>query len=306
MRQLWVAVLGVSACSTQSSMNEHYVNGFNPQATPAGYTRYVTPPIYQVNPGDDIILCQWLAPASDHDVDIIDVNGAQSLGGHHVVLYASSNVDEAVGTSRPCTAVDTEGVQFLGAIGGEGSSHVTLPAGMVFRLQKGKSLMANVHYLNATTHTYDAQSVVDVRYAPVTPTSRVAAMLVVNAARFAIPPEQSYSMDGYCAAPSDLSLIMFADHLHEHGTSIFNEVIHADGTHQMLASDPSWTRDMIFNPTWHNWDLANPVAVKMGDQLHVHCEWQSTVDKALTFPDEMCIGLGFFTEGGDQIVCNAT
>ena len=85
----------------------------------------------------------------------------------------------------------------------------------------------------------------------------------------------------YCAAPSDLSLIMFTDHLHEHGTSIFNEVIHADGTHQMLASDPSWTRDMIFNPTWHNWDLANPVAVKMGDQLHVHCEWQSTVDKAV-------------------------
>jgi hypothetical protein len=301
MRNFGIGLLILAGCSSPSSTT-HFANGFDPAPTPAGYTRYVTPIVPNIQPGQDIVLCQWLATASDAEIDIADVGGFQSRGGHHAVLYSSTNLKETVGSSRECTPLDTEGVQFMGAIGGEGTARVTLPAGMVFRLPKGRSLMANVHYINAGTNAFDGQSVLDVKYAAVSPTSKVAAMLVVNQGAFSIPPQQSYSIDGYCTAPKDLSLIMFTDHMHEWGRSIFNELVRADGSRLMLASDDAWTRDLIFNPRWNRWDVASPLVVKAGDQFHVHCQWQGGA-KPLHFPDEMCIGLGFFLEGGDQLVC---
>jgi hypothetical protein len=306
MRHFWIVVLGVVGCGGGGpSASSQYVTGFNPSAPPAGYQRYVTSPLHQVQPGQDIVLCEWVAGPRDTDVDVADVAGAQSRGGHHVVLYASENVDEPIGKSRECTPKDSEGVQFMGAIGGEGSSKVSLPAGMVFRLPKGHSLMANVHYINATPQPFDAQSVLDVRVTPVNPDDRTAAMLVMNQARFKVPPLQAYTSDGYCTMTKDVSLIMFTDHTHEHGTSIFNEVIRADGSRQMLANDDTWNRDLIFNPNWTRWDVAAPMVIKAGDRLHVRCAWQNTLDKTLGYPDEMCVGLGFFLEGGDQVVCNS-
>jgi hypothetical protein len=302
MRKLCFVVCALVGCSSAPKTNSNFVKGFNPDPLTSGYVRYVTPPVYDVEPGQDVVLCQWLAAASDQEIDIVDVMGSQSRGGHHAVLYSTDNVTEAVGSSRPCTAKDTEGVQFLGAIGGEGSARVNLPEGLVFRLPKGRALMANVHYLNASQTALDGQAVLDVKFTPADPTHRVAAMLVVNDGGFTIPPLQNYAADGYCKAPKDLSLVMFTNHMHEYGQSIFNEVVHADGSKEMLATTDAWTRDFIFNPTWTRWDVATPMVIKSGDQFHVHCQWQGGA-KALMFPDEMCIGLGFFLEGGNQLVC---
>jgi hypothetical protein len=248
-------------------------------------------------------MCQWIAPPADTDIDVIDVTGQQSFGGHHVVLYATTDV-ENVGTVRPCSERDTTKQRFLGAIGGEGSGRVSLPPGFVFRLAKGQALMVNVHYLNASLRTFDGQSVIDVHYTQPLPSSKVAGMLVVNEASFQIPPLQNYTVDAYCTAPKDVSVFMFADHMHEYGTSMLNELIRADGTKEMLASDPSWTTDLVFNPHWTRWSPATPMLVKAGDQFHIQCQWKGT-GKVLGFPDEMCIGLGFYAESGETVNCPA-
>jgi hypothetical protein len=279
------------------------VSGFSPPAAPAGFTRYVLPAVPQIKPGSDVIVCQWLAAPQDTDVDVVNVTGMQTRGGHHVVLYATMDV-EPVGTTRPCSERDTTKLRFLGAIGGEGTAQLHLPAGFVFRLAKGQALMANVHYLNASQETVDGQAVMDVRYIPASPTNKVAGMLAVNQASFEVPVNQPYAADGYCTAPRDMSLLMFTDHMHEHGTSIYNETIRADGTKQMLASDSTWSRDQVFNPHWSLWDPASAMKINAGDKLHVHCEWEGA-GKVLGFPDEMCIGFGFYSDSGDNITCPA-
>jgi hypothetical protein len=303
MRHYSFVLLVLAGCSAKPPAGPQLVNGFNPPPVAAGYTRYVLPAVPQVQAGTDIIVCQWLAPPADTDIDIIDVTGQQTRGGHHVVLYATMDAED-VGTTRPCVEKDTTKLRFLGAVGGEGSANVKLPPGFVFRLSKGQALMANVHYLNASPTALDGQAVMDVRYSPVSAASKVAGMFVVNEASFTVPVSKPYTVDGYCASPRDISLVMFTDHMHEHGTAIFNETIRADGTRQMLASDPTWARDQIFNPLWTRWDPATPMVIKAGDQLHVHCEWQGS-DKLLGFPDEMCIGLGFYIESGDSVTCAA-
>ena len=62
----------------------------------------MTPTIAELKPGDNVMYCEWIEAPQDTDRQIVDTTGYQSLGGHHVALYATSAI-EAVGTSRPCT-----------------------------------------------------------------------------------------------------------------------------------------------------------------------------------------------------------
>jgi hypothetical protein len=304
MRQSLLALIVIGGCGgTPPATQSPYVTGFMPGPAQPGYTRYITPIIPNLQPGSDITMCQFLTGPSPSEIDVADVVGQQSHGGHHVLLYSTTNVKEAVGTSRPCTVDDMEQAQFLGGIGGEGTGNVTLPDGYVFRLPQGRVVMANTHFLNAGTTTVDGQAVLDVKYEPVDLSRRTAAMLAVTLVSFTVPAQQPYAIDGHCKAPQDISLLMFADHMHEHGTSIFNEIVHADGTKDMLANDPVWTRDLIFNPLYKRWDPKAPLQIKAGDQFHIHCEWQGG-PSALSFPDEMCIGVGFF-DGASRLICGA-
>ena len=296
----------ITGCSQTPPRDARLVAGFDPPAAPAGYTRYVAPAYVGLKPGEDAYLCQWVANAVDGELDIVDVTGHQSMTGHHATLYATTDTSQPVGTSRPCTNADMLTVEFLGAVGGEGvSSNVTkLPPNIVFRLHKGRALMVNSHYLNASSEMVNVQSVIDVRYTPPTPEHRVAGLTGINVGDFKVPPHAAIVRDGYCKWEQDASLIMFSNHLHKHGTSIFTEVKRADGSVTPLSSDLRWSLERTFNPRWDRWNVERPMVIKAGDEVHVHCEWQNDTDNALLFPDEMCVGLGFYLESGEQRVCN--
>src|SRR5215510_1848689 len=99
MRVFWI--LAIAACS----VDERYVEGFSPPDPAPGHTRMIAPTIHAIAPGVDQAYCQWLAEPSDVDRQIVDMQGYQSRGGHHMVLYATT-VHEPVGTSRICTDDD--------------------------------------------------------------------------------------------------------------------------------------------------------------------------------------------------------
>src|SRR5262252_3836137 len=100
MKRSLFALLAVSACT---SSPDPYMAGFSPPAAKPGFERYIAPEVKDVNPGDDLMFCQWVAPASDVDRQVVVTTGYQSLGGHHVILYATKDI-EPVGTSRLCTS----------------------------------------------------------------------------------------------------------------------------------------------------------------------------------------------------------
>src|SRR5260221_9166160 len=150
------------ALASCTSSDNSYIAGFSPPAPAQGYTRFVTPTITTVKPGDNVMYCEWVEAPQDSDRQIVDTLGYQSLGGHPVALYATSEI-ENVGTSRPCTTRDMLTVTFVGAVGLEGVSAAKLPDGMAFSVPKGFALMTNTHYINTTDKTIEAQSVVDVK-----------------------------------------------------------------------------------------------------------------------------------------------
>jgi hypothetical protein len=301
-RVIWILVIG--ACSADSSP---YVTGFAPPPPASNHERMIAPPILDVPPGSDVTYCQWLANPSDTDRQIADVSGYQSRGGHHLVLYATT-VHEAVGTSRMCTQEDMLSITFVGAVGGEGTSGpgAKLPEGLAFQVPAGMSLMANTHYLNATDDAFDAQSVVDVQFGdPKHPLPSVG-FLAVNWAGFMIPHgSQAYTSDGWCTATRKLSFIMWTNHMHEYGTSVFSEVVRQDTTVVPVSMDAAWRPEQAFNAPWVRWDPTSPMVVNPGDQFHVSCTWHNMTSADIGPPREMCIASGFTLEAMPQTICQA-
>ena len=239
---------------------------------------------------------------------IVDTGGYQSLGGHHFTLYATK-INEAVGTTRICTQDDMLNISFLGAIGGEGngSNVVQLPAGLAFSLPAGMALMGNAHYINATQHAFDAQTVVDVKVGGAGEALRPVGFIAVNWAGFSIPARtQGYASDARCTATTKLSFFMWGNHLHEYGDAEMSELIRGDGTTVPMAANSGWTSEQTFNTPWVKWDPAAPFVVNPGDVFHLHCVWNNGTDQAIGFPREMCVGSGFVLEAMPQAVCDAS
>ncbi len=297
------ALAALASCAASPDVS--YIAGFHPPPPGSGYTRYVTPTIKQLDPGDDVMFCEWVAAPEDSDRQIIDTKGFQSQGGHHVALYATTEIED-VGTSRPCTTRDMLTVSFVGAVGLEGVSTVALPDGMAFDVPKGHALMTNTHYINATDNAIEAQSVIDVKFADPKQPLQGAGNVAVNHDMFSIPAGQTYTSDGYCQAKSQLSFFMWGNHMHEWGAHAMSEVIRADGTRELLAKDDEWSKDKTFNPPWTRWDVSQPFVVNAGDTFHVQCTWNNTTSDALTFPTEMCVATGFTLEDMPQAICEAS
>jgi hypothetical protein len=297
-----LGLLVVSACT---SSKDPYIHGFAPPAEAKGYTRFITPTITDLNPGDDQMFCQWLEVAHDSDRQIVDTLGYQSVGGHHVALYTTTGI-EAVGTSRICTAADMLHVSFVGAVGAEGLSAAKLPDGMAFTVPMGSMLMANTHYINATDSPIEGQSVVDVKFGDPAHPLPGAGFLAVNWDQFTIPANSSTTSDAYCKATRDSSFFMWANHMHEWGSHTMSEIIHPDGTKALMAQDDTWSKDKTFDPAWVRWDTTTPFKVNAGDTFHVQCNWDNTTSSPIKFPVEMCVSTGFTLEEMPQSICEAT
>lgn len=308
MRNLGIVAIGLLAACGNSDPGAGtdkgpFVDGFEPPALQAGYTRLVMPIIPDIPPGTDKMWCQWVSPPSDGDMDIVNVVGNQSQGGHHIVLYATSTI-APVGMSRPCNDADLVSLRFLGAIGGEGASGVSqgLPPGAVFRLPKGQALMANVHYVNASTHPINGQGYLDMKTAPPDPSAKVANLFVNVGDTFAIPASKHYASDVNCTVQDTMQVFFFANHMHEWGSAAFTELVHPDGTKTPVRMDKTWTKEAVFNPNLDRWPIDAPLIINKGDVVHTHCEWNNTTANELKFPHEMCVGFGVFV-GANEIDC---
>lgn len=298
MKHLVILAL-VAGCADDAPS---YIPGFTPPEAADGYTRFVLPTVSKLQPGDDLMFCQWIAAPSDVDRQIVDTSGFQSTGGHHIALYATSEI-EKVGTSRLCTIRDMLTVNFVGAIGQEGGSAAKLPDGMAFSVPAGFAIMANTHYYNTSDDVIDGQSVADVKFGDPKHRLKGAGNVAINNDTFEIPASGEYTSDGYCKATQKLSLFMWANHMHEWGAHAFSEIIRADGSIDVLSTDTNWTKGKTFNPDWRRWDTAAPFVVNPGDTFHVQCSWNNTTGDALMFPVEMCVSTGFTLEEMPQSVC---
>ena len=116
---------------------------------------------------------------------------------------------------------------------------------------------------------------------------------------FNLPPSTPTDSSKDCVAQSDVKLIMVSNHMHEFGKKATTSVLRKDtGAVEVLRDDPSWTTDMVNNPTFSRWDATNPFVLHTGDTIRTSCSWLNTTSSAIMFPREMCITAGFALSTG--------
>src|SRR5436309_1645428 len=79
---------------------------------PDGYLRLRTPTV-AVQPGASDLWAQWVTAPMDRDMDVADLTGTQSAGGHHALLYSMTDI-EPVGFTRPWKDSDLLSARFIG------------------------------------------------------------------------------------------------------------------------------------------------------------------------------------------------
>jgi len=258
---------------------------------PPGYVRYEADPV-TVEPGQNGQWLHWVAEPADVERSIVDIVGAQGTGGHHAILYTSADL-QPVGTTRVFENADQSDLQFVGGVGGEGGDSLKLPPGVVFRVPAGRALVIQSHFLNATDAPVVGTSRVDVKFAEPSADDIVARFFAQSTGRLEVPPALS-QRDAICVLPKDLPMLMFANHMHEMGTSIATTITAPGGAPQMIRDDPSWQDEYTFNPVFTRATPDQPIVLAAGSTLTTHCEWNNTGSETLSQPDEMCVFFGFF------------
>jgi hypothetical protein len=296
-----LAALALSACGSHHPSGTGNPpasqTGFDPPPPATGFTRLVAPTIPGIAPGDDVMYCQYVHAPFDRDMDILKVDGYQSTGGHHVVAFAT-NVNVPIGTSRLCQGDDNLATTFLGAVGGEAGAGTALPPGVALRLAKGNAIMLNTHFLNPGNKTLDGQAVLDIKFAEVDPNRQIAGFFVNVDLGFTLPANTMTQADTECTFQRDLQFFSFANHMHDYGRDALTELTRVSGAVETVRVDPTWSYEMQFNAQFTKWDLASPYVIAKGDKLHTHCEWFNRSASDVTFPREMCIGVGFYLSDG--------
>jgi len=287
------------ACSSNPDAGDP--NGFNPPPPPAGYTRIVSPVITGIEPGDDVTICQYVQAPLDRDVDILDAQGFQSPYGHHAIAFASA-ADVPVGTNRSCTDDDSLSGSFLGGIGGEGGGGEKLPEGVAFRLAKGNSIMLNVHFLNTGTKTVDGQSVLDVKFAEVDRSRKIASLFANGNSKFNVAPNAKTQATAECPVGKEIEFILFTNHMHDYGARAVTHLVRGNAVAsapELVHEDPIWTYEMQFKANFSKWSATAPLKLVPGDKLVTDCEWANTTAESIAYPREMCFGVGYFLTDGN-------
>jgi hypothetical protein len=271
---------------------------------PEGYTRFVTTP-RKLAPGEEVMLNEWVTAPEEADVDIVDVKGEVATTLHHFVLYSVTTAEE-VGTVRPWQETDqlTLGLRMAGAFGKEALGSYHFPPDVVLRVSAGRSLMANVHYINASTEPVTGHAWIDVKLAKPSPNAKVAGMVTSLDTTLSLPPHAQSSYDVTCVVAEDIGLIAWANHMHELGSAVDTELVRADGTKVDVRRDPTWSPEWVFDPPFSTWPVESPLLLRAGDTLHTRCTWNNTEAGAVAFPREMCLGFGFFI-GPKDLTCLA-
>jgi hypothetical protein len=267
-----------------------------------GFERYTTVPV-DVEPGTSTDWAQWVGGPLDQDYDVIAIRGTQWGGGHHALMYATTEAQEP-GFTRRWEDADQLTTRLTGGVGGEGGANATLPEGVVFRVQKGSYLVVQTHYLNTTEETISAHSVLDVKLEPVDKSRIVASIMSSTDLAVSITPGDETTMDVYCEIQSDLKFIQTSNHMHEYGVSTFTEFTDPSGETHMIKDDDDWTYEWALNPNFDHFPVEEPLLVPAGSMLHTQCTWENTTTEEITFPAEMCVFFGFIL-GNADITCSA-
>jgi hypothetical protein len=280
--------------------------GFNPGPAPAAGEGYqiILPIVKDIEASGSYEYCTWSNVILDHDVWVKSSQGWQTETGHHVILFYTMNPAPA-GQSRICNDSDMANFRFAVSSVGEGVNEINiLPGDLAVKIPKGAQLVVNHHYLNANLKTVpEAQSAVNVNIIQPTSSTQEASSVAFVDTAMSVPQGLS-SIDVNCTIKNPFSTWYFIPHAHNWATHV--SVDHISGATTSRLFDVDWQAEYAFHPPIMIEDPTKPYMLNVGDQIHVHCDYNNTTSGTLTFGAEMCVAFAqtVDTTGTGNLACD--
>ena len=306
MRKTLIIALLICGCSDDGKKGPELLPGFTPPPAPTNGFQIILPIQRNIQPGSDNEICTWTDVIAKEDMDIKTVEAFQSETGHHVVIYSTSSPQPAW-TTHDCSGADTVNFRFAAGSGGEGQGmRNTAPGNLVYRIAKGSQIVINHHYLNATGRVMDAQSAINAEFADPGTTHVPSSSLAFINTGIHIPPNNTGAADINCTMQRDLNTWFFIPHMHRWGQHIVVEKTQVGMTTSEKLFDLDWNPEYTFHPPEIRRDPSTPFALKAGDQIHVHCDWNNDTAQTLTFGLEMCVSFAAIIDDSNigNLVCD--
>jgi hypothetical protein len=267
-------------------------------AKPAnGFTAQM-PTAHVIPGGGDQQLC-WVpavpASAAASDQLVVNVDGAQGSGGHHIFVF-QSEIPRKAGEEFDCTGMDQMAtlLPFLvSRTPNIPSTGKIMPEGYAVRMKAGVTLVVQSHYVNVKPEPILVQDNVAVSFADDPASVTEAAYYAQNVDSFDIPPGV-HAITESCTMQGDLPALTLLGHMHEWGKSFSYTITPAGGAESTLYTVPEWNASFRDNAPVTIYPVGQPLVIHDGDTLTLHCQYNNDTGKNLAFPDEMCAVFGAY------------
>lgn len=268
----------------------------NPVPTPdPAFLDFVGPDLV-IQPGEDKMFCQHVRYDGDdmafHQVDI-----NQSKFGHHFVLLGAKE-PKPDGTLEDCSDVADMSKYTGYTAGGE-----DMPAAHGMLLPKGKALVMQSHYINASPKPILIRDVLRLKKRPIGEIKTWVSLFVTAHLDFTIPAGKTASLTYDCPVPTEGKLLFLGGHMHEWGSRFEAQYGDTPTAMQTIYKVDRWTAEYRDSPPLKLM-MENPMPLTKGAVMRVTCEWNNTETRDLSFPHEMCTTFGYLAGPKEVVQCS--
>jgi hypothetical protein len=275
---------------------------FGPDPDPTRYMRLFTPPI-TLAPGEDQTICTYLDVTTTETLLFRATRGRQMLGGHHIaVFYAQRPTTDF--TPHVCTNEEMSNFMFAAGAGGEGGQDTAMPPGVALRIEAGRQIVIQSHYLNTSPMPRTVMDMVDIELTTIEASPMVVDSFAMISSDFSVPPRsRDFESVKECRIDQEMDIYLLLGHTHENGVLFqFERLPAGGGPAEMLyrATDGPLLRD---NPQILTYDT--PLHFGVGDTLRMTCRWDNMTETPLEWPSEMCVALMYYGPGRGWVTCDS-
>lgn len=271
---------------------------FEPPDPSAEWMRMYTPPL-TIPAGSERLWCSYIEAPED-DIRLRAATGKQMEGGHHIAIFVglAGMPDERM---IDCTDISMGSLRFVTGAGGTGGKDLQMPEGVALTIKKGETIVIQSHYINASPEDRVVMDAIDLELTTLEESPINADPFSVMDSTFSVPAgAENFEVVTECGVPEPISLHMALGHTHDYG-NLFSMDVVRDGVAEQIyyATDGPKLRD---DPEILFFD--EPIELVPGDTIRVTCGWTNTTEHDLGWPEEMCVGLVYYSPGQGFLVCD--
>jgi hypothetical protein len=249
--------------------------------------------------------CQLVELPTDADVDVVGISHSYSLGSHHFLVFRTDL--DAIPTDLQGQYDCVNGSEAImqhtsGVLYGAQSptGMVRFPPGVGLHASARQVLLMQVHYLNTSSASLNAEATLSFTTVPAGQIATQAGFMTFYDPFIYLPPKSTASSGFRCGISQDITLLIASTHYHQRGT----------GMKVWFDPDMTTRTDLPLYET-HDWqhsqNFEGPKDVAGGSVVRMQCDYVNP-DPAEVFQgpnaatSEMCVlGAVYYPKADDSL-----